>query len=163
MRSTIFTGLALTVLLAAPALANGCYARRYSAAHLAAHPGQVVAAIEFRIGKDPFGDGLAAVMRVTAARQVKAHGGKSFIQTFSCYRDKGVLNCDADCDSGKILISREDGKVLEFHTRRLRMSDTDNLANNDGCTFSMDIAERPDEDVAYRLSRAPEAACKGLR
>jgi hypothetical protein len=167
MRSTIVFGLACTLILPAPALAAGCYAQHYSAAHLAAHPDQVVASIQFRIGKDKFGSGLAAVMRVAAADQgrvrAQGHGGKSFIQTFSCYSDaRGRLNCDADCDSGKILIPREDGKVLEFHTSALMMTGTDNLDDNDRCTFSIDLAEKPREETTYRLTRAPDAACKGL-
>jgi hypothetical protein len=167
MRGAIVFGLAGLFALPAPALAAGCYAQHYSAAHLAAHPDQAVASIVFRIGKDKFGSGLAAAMRVTAADQGRAraqgHGGKSFIQTFSCYRDaRDRLNCDADCDSGKILIPREDGKALEFHTNALIMTGTDNLADNDRCTFSIDLAEKPREETTYRLARAPDAVCKGL-
>lgn len=167
MRSTIVFCLACMFALTAPARANGCYAQRYSAAHLAAHPGQVVASMLFSIGKDKIGSGFAAIMRVAAADQgrvrAQGYGGKSFIQTFSCYRDaRGRLNCDADCDSGKILIPREDGKVLEFHTSRLIMSGTDNLDDDGRCTFSMDLAEQAHEETTYRLARAPDAACKGL-
>jgi hypothetical protein len=168
MRGTIVLGLACMFALAAPAFADGCYAQHYSAAHLAAHPAQPVAAIQFRIGPDKFGGaGLAAAMRVVAADRGQARaqgqGGKSFIQTFSCYRDgKGRLNCDADCDSGKILIPRRDGKVLEFHTRGLTMTGTDNLDDNDRCTFSIDLTERAHEETTYRLARAPDSACKGL-
>lgn len=167
MRSTIVFGLACMFALTAPARADGCYAQRYSATHLAAHPRQVVASMLFRIGKDKFGSGLAAMMRVAAADQghvrAQGHGGKSFIQTFSCYRDAGGrLNCDADCDSGKILILREDGKVLEFHTSRLIMAGTNNFDDNDRCTFSMDLAELAQQETAYSLTRAPDSACRGL-
>ncbi len=165
MRSTLFTGLALTLLLTAPALADGCYVRKYSAADLAAHPRQVVASIRFSIGKSKFGDSLAAVMRVKAANQGpgrgKGFGSKTFIQTLSCFDNKGVLTCSADCDSGNIEIAREDGKVLVFHTRRLLMSGVSSLRDNNACTFSVNLAERPGADTSYRLDHATDAACEG--
>ena len=165
MRRTIVLSLACSLPFAAPALAAGCYARHYDAAYLAAHPNRAVASMRMKIGAAKYGPGFPAVMRVEAANQRQAridgNAGKSFIQTFNCFNNKGVPTCSADCDSGNIEIAREDGKVLVFHTKGLAMSGVGSLRELERCTFGVNLAERQGEDITYRLDRAPDAACEG--
>ena len=165
MRRTVVLSLALALLSTAPALADGCYVRHTTAAELAAHPAQAVASMRVKIGASKYGPDFAAVMSVEAANQNRAridgNGGKSFIQTFSCFDNKGVLTCSADCDSGNIEIAREDGKVLVFHTKGLAMSGVSRLRDLNACSYGVNLAARPGEDTTYRLDRAPDAACEG--
>ncbi len=90
--------LVLSLLLAAPAAAQdlplGCFARDYSAAHLAQNPGQNVAAmrLNFRPGTDASAGAPTVRVQVRLANQGRARaegfGGAVLSQTAYCFIDE---------------------------------------------------------------------------
>lgn len=162
MRSTTFTSWAAALALASAAAAQdgpslGCYARDYTAAHLAAHPEQVVARIVMRVRPDvPGGATTVADLAVWTGDQghvrKAGQGGRRFDQAPICWREGKAALCGVECDGGILRVERDDGEVLQFATDYL-------LVGGEGCGGAVDLAERPGQAVSYRLGRAPEATC----
>ncbi|MDU8929993.1 hypothetical protein RXV86_21620 [Alisedimentitalea sp. MJ-SS2] len=170
MRSTIYTSL-FAVLLTAPAIAEptlGCFARDYSDAHLAAHPDQIVDRIWLEFFKYPpevfDGDDPYASVRTLTANQGHVardgFGGQVFDGGMFCYPDQrrggDAWNCSVDCDGGWFQIIRDDGEVLELRTRYVMVGDTET------CGGAIDLAERPQQFVTYRLNRVDDAVCDAV-
>ncbi len=162
MRSTAFTSALAVLLLSGAALAEGpgpgCYARDYTAEHLASHPEQVVARMRLEVlGRNEAGE-TEARLSVVLARQGRAEaegvGGRAFAQRLACRgRPEGTV-CGVECDGGVFAVG-EDERGLALTTDRLRVGD------GDGCGGDFDLAERPGEAVTYRLERAAPGACGG--
>ena len=165
MRNTIFTK-ALTVMafLAAgagmgPAQAQsleGCWARSYSATHLAGQPAQVVRDIMLRV--HPGGaKSTTANLSVIAANQGHAgkrgQGGQLFETFLLCDRTARGWRCAVECDGGSLTVTRLDGKVLEFRTDYLM------TGYGDSCGGLLDLAEIPGRPVTYRLYRQTGKPC----
>lgn len=165
--------LALLALPAQAAPPQGCYARTYDAAHLAANPDQVVAAMSLSFDYDPAPDfalippgSFGAAISVVLAGQghvardkapdegyPDGFGGASMHNVLLCADDGSSIRCRIDCDAGGFQITRHDDTMLEFRTDYLV------VGMGQACGGFTDLAERPGEPVTYRLSRAPDAAC----
>lgn len=143
--------------LAGHATPEGCYARSYDAAHLAAHPEQVVAELSLYFTPDSTRDGSAYVeVRSVMARQGHAARrgvGGALLEEFG--------RCDADgtcviaCDGGTFDILAENGESVEIGTADARVS-------AQPCTPGLPVstlADRPGEITTHRLTRAPDSAC----
>ncbi|MCU0906929.1 MAG: hypothetical protein MUF73_05645 [Rhodobacteraceae bacterium] len=150
----------MLLLLAAPASAQGmpqgCWARDYDAAHLAANPDQVVRAMRLSFGKDPE-NGPVAWLEVTLADQGHAGreglGGVLLQQGLLCRADGGRPTCVVECDGGSFEVVAQAGGQIDIRTRYLL------LGIDDECGGPVDLAELPDTPVTYRLFRAPDSAC----
>jgi hypothetical protein len=161
VRSIAFTSL---LVLAAPGLAAaegpapGCYARDYDAAHLEAHPEQVVSAMRLRVDSPDANGEAPAELRVVLADQGRARaeglGGRSLAQALACTdRGQGPA-CGVECDGGLFAVV-EDAEGLTLTTDRLLVGDAEE------CGGSFDLVEREGEPVSYRLLRADPSACEG--
>lgn len=138
---------------------EGCYARTYDAAHLAAHPDQVVAAMRMRVAVED--DLRFAAMTVTFADQGHAgrngFGGRTLRQWVDCREDgRGRPFCGVECDGGWFIVTRQDAVGLTFRTDSLMVGDTE------GCGGAVDLAEFPGQAVFYRLNRVDDAVCEGM-
>ncbi len=178
MRSTICTSLALA-LAAAQAGAQptpGCYHRAYDAAHLAAHPDQVVETIWLNAfvadGSEGMneipGEVLAGLSVVLADQGHVARtpapddgfpdgfGGETMDQVFFC-RDDG-LTCRAFCGEGPgpegFNVIADDGKTLTIRTDALM------VGMGQACGGFTDIAEVPGQPVTFVLDRVDDAVCE---
>jgi hypothetical protein len=156
----ILTALAL---IASPALAQdlpmGCFARSYSAAHLAKNPGQNVAALTARFRPGTAASGGAPTMEVQArlADQGRARaeglGGAVLAQTAYCFIDEtGGWACVVECDGGTMEIGRLKGDTLDLSTRYFLIGDVE------GCGGLFDLAEGAGATI-YRLTKAGATTC----
>lgn len=153
--------VAALVALAAPASAQGmpqgCWARDYDSAHLAANPAQVVQAMRLFFGKDP---DLGPVARLEVILAGQGHagraglGGEQMAQGLMCFDDAGRTTCVVECDGGSFeVVSRAEGQI-DIRTGYLL------VGNDDDCGGPVDLAEIPDTPVTYRLFRAPDTDCQ---
>ncbi len=163
MRNIIFTSF--LAALAAPALAQdggppfGCYARDYDAAHLAAHPDQVVDRITLRVYRDQHGQHVAGLQVLTANQghvAMSGNGGQVFDQWLVCWEESGTQFCGVECDGGSFQVTRYTGEALTIELRSLWVGDVQ------GCGGAVDIGERPGQSVKYRLDVMPDSACEGI-
>ncbi|MCR8723196.1 hypothetical protein [Frigidibacter sp. ROC022] len=151
---------ALACLAALPARAEGpppgCYDRSYSAAHLASHPDQIAARI--RLWLEPDGDGTNAVGNLTIWTADQGHarrdglGNSRFDSFLLCWTENGRDFCGIECDGGHASITVK-GDTLDLSTDGMWVGETQ------GCGGAIDIAERPDTRVTYRMTRVPDAHC----
>lgn len=167
MRNIIFTSMAVTLLTGAAGAQEGpetgCYARSYDAAHMAAHPDQVVEALRMRIF-DQTHDGYTnrfATLYVDFANQGHVrrdgHGAQLLDQYLICYTDsEGRPGCAVECDGGSFYAIRQDDKGMTIETRYLMVGD------NEGCGGAIDMAEIVDTPVKYRLNRVQAAVCSDM-
>jgi len=142
---------------------TGCYARSYSADHLAKHPQQVIQKIMVKFGtweRSP-----VAGLQVIAANQGLARennqGGQHFAMGSECYVEpwpdgmgaKLGWICLSATNSGDIFLSRFDDKMLVFRTKQFVMGESENPLG------VLDLAEVPDQWVTYKLRKADDAQC----
>ncbi|WP_306141992.1 hypothetical protein [Roseibium sp. MMSF_3412] len=118
-----------------------CYARTYSADHLAEHPGQKVARIWFTADPDMRPDGYAAVLKFAFTLR----DGR-FYQSFAYCRADGF--CGTEGDGGRI--------QLTGRGQNLRMSIVDYLIV-EGDDFSPDLMQS--DDRVFLLYPGPASAC----
>lgn len=135
---------------------EGCYERAYSQDHLAKNPDQVVAQIALRFGKSATES--VALMSVLTANQGHAqkagNGGKLFEQFLYCSAaDSGNWRCSVECDGGSLEVVHLDGKTLKFSTEYLLVGATDE------CGGLVDLAEKQDQKVIYKLTRVADNEC----
>lgn len=151
----------ILALLPAPALAElpapGCYARDYDAAHLAAHPGQGVAALRlWFFTEDSEGHTPAALVEARMAPQGQAArdgvDGQVLTQYAVCDPDG---TCFVECDGGAFTSAPQADGGLSITTSFFRVGE------NDSCGGTSDLAEGPG-GTTYRLSAAPDEACRTL-
>jgi hypothetical protein len=153
-------GAAVLLVLAVPASAQGmpqgCWARDYDAAHLAANPGQVVRSMRLDFGRDP---DLGPVARLEVVLADQGHAGRAGLggawmaQGLMCFEDAGRATCVVECDGGSFeVVAQADGRI-DIRTRYLL------VGTDDDCGGPVDLAEVPDTPVTYRLFRAPDTAC----
>ncbi len=154
--------VALGVTGAALAAPEGCFERRYDAAHLARNPDQVVAEISVAFG-DFDGDVTPWMdVRVRAADQGHAaqagQGGGLFDNIARCSPSDATLygwSCSVECDGGTLNIEALDDRKLVMSTGFFL------VGTGDDCGGEMDLAEQPTQTVTYRLSRVPDQRCAG--
>ncbi|MBF9058947.1 hypothetical protein HKCCSP123_07090 [Rhodobacterales bacterium HKCCSP123] len=143
--------------LPAMATPQGCYASTFDAAHLAAHPDQVVQTLALYFTPDANREGVARVeLRAVMARQGHAARrgvGGAGLEEFGLCDPEGT--CVIACDGGMFRILSADTEAVEIETSHARVS-------AQPCTPGMPIstlADVPGEITTYRLTRAPESAC----
>lgn len=158
---TYINSFILAATIMAPGLAQaeqpvGCYERNYTQAHLAKNPNQVVAQIALRFGKSD--TETVALMSVLTANQGHAqkagNGGKLFEQFLLCSATNGDnWRCSVECDGGSLEVVQLDGEILKFSTQYLLVGATDE------CGGLVDLAEKQDQKVTYKLTRVADSQC----
>ncbi|MAM61003.1 hypothetical protein [Maritimibacter sp. UBA3975] len=145
---------AALIATAAQAEPEGCYHRSYDAAHLAAHPAQVVEAISMNFTRDQYGLNVALDVISADGGHVGALGlgGLHFDQSLSCYQDDPVA-CAVDCDGGSFTVVRDTGDVLDIRTEHLTVGATEE------CGGAINIAEQVGAPTTYRLYKSAPEAC----
>lgn len=187
MRSTIFTKNAtlLAVVLLLPAWASatefvpfpyGCFAREYTAEHLARNPAQSVQRMIVYGGPNDDPDDLDgfAVLGIDVVFADQGQGvegalpGETYGQFFRCYAgpvatearadwiEAGKVLCHAECDGGTIQIARFDGDVLDLRTGGFMVSP---LVGGGDCGGAFLTAEGG-ASVLFRLSQAADEVCE---
>lgn len=151
-------GLALGTALPASAqsLQPGCWNRTYSLDHLAAHPDQHIARIRLLLEPDGYGTLMGGLTIWTAGQGHAAREGRGnqrFDSALSCWTDGGAEFCGIDCDGGwaKMVVK---GETLTMTTDRMWVGESEE------CGGPMDLAEKPDTPVTYRLDKAPLGVCQ---
>ena len=171
MRSIIFTSVAMVAMTvlgtgAAPAQQGpdtGCFTRSYDAAHMSAHPDQVVSALRLKI-YDHTQEGYTsrfAALDVQFANQGHVrrggHGAQRLNQILVCFNDTdGTPICGVECDGGGFTVAGETDTTLTIRTDYLMVGDAD------GCGGMIDMAEQVGKPVKYRLNKADAVACDGM-
>jgi hypothetical protein len=142
----------LTSFVDAQKGARGCWSRQYSDEHLAAHPDQLVTAMQFTVQFD----GEFHYFELDA----DLRGGQSGRAAGACSEYEGVISCGVDCDGGGVLLSHAgDGKVLLDLTEYgyIRMTNSCGEDEEDG--FALEAGT---DDKEFLLSPATGKACKPL-
>jgi hypothetical protein len=163
----------LAASTAAAAPPEGCFARAYDAAHLAAHPDQVVASMTLSFDYDPSADfatvppgGFGASLTVILANQghvtgerapdegyPDGFGGAHMDNVLLCEEHGGIIRCGVACDSGGFEVTRYDGRELAIRTDYLM------VGMGQDCGGFTDLAEHQGQPVTFLLTRAPAALC----
>lgn len=147
--------------MAQPLVTEGCFARTYSPDHLAANPGQIVAAIVIRSWDDPGYGNTLLEMSVEAADQGHAaasgHGGQTLTQGLFCMSPRspgaGVF-CGIECDGGSLEVLTDDGATFMFRTISVAVGETES------CGGAVSLAEVPGQFTSYRLDRVSDSICE---
>jgi hypothetical protein len=154
----------------------GCYARTYDAAHLAAHPDQVVAGMRLNFVRADGSEGMNAapgsviafldvvladqghVARASAPEDgfPDGFGGQPMYAALLC-PGQG-MTCGSECmgiaqDTG-FAVTGNDGKALTIRTRSLP------VGQGQDCGGFTDIAEAPGQLVTFVLDRVDDAVCE---
>ena len=159
------TAALISAPISGPATAQtvpeGCFARDYSAAHLAANPDQIVDWITLRFYPDPYEDnGMQwADITVRMAHQGRALSeglaGRVLSETGANFASPLVFG--VDCDGGSFEVIRHDADSLMIETRSVRVA-TGGCGGEIGETAS--LAETPGMPTRYLLYRADPARCE---
>lgn len=157
VRSTIFIS---ALLLGAPGVAEtfpeGCFARDYDAAHLAAHPAQVVSRMALNFWRD--GEGTLFRIRVRMASQGHAlsdgTAGRSMAEEGLCEPDGP---CYVFCDGGGFRVIAMSRDAIDITTDWMRVVSTDPCEGED---LVSDLAEVPGQPTTYRLFASAPAVCE---
>jgi hypothetical protein len=147
-----------------------CYAARFEAAQLAAHPDQSVVALRLmrgypslRRGEETADDGdmpnLPATLIVTFRDAGRNGAPRQFGAEVSCAAADGQpgVRCGIACDGGGFVATRESGGAL-----RLAIEDGRTLRIAGGCTNHRDHRALGDQagDRVFTLTRQPIEACR---
>jgi hypothetical protein len=152
MAATSVAAEELTSFVDAQKGARGCWSRQYSAEHLAAHPDQLVTAMDFTMQLD----GEFHYFELTA----DLRGGQSGSAAGACSEYEGVVSCGVDCDGGGVVLRHgADGKVLLDLSAYgyIRMTNSCGEDEEDG--FALEAGR---DDKEFLLSPASGKACKPL-
>lgn len=154
--------ICISAALALPAWAEdsfpvGCFARSYSAEHLAAHPGQGIAAlaVSFTEEGDWPGESYFFVRALMSDQGQAARDGVEGLTLFeggTCRHEN--RNCFVDCDGGGFDLISWEGDTIVIATRGMRLT-------LDGCDSDAisGLNESPSGETRYRLAAAPPEAC----
>lgn len=151
-------GTLLALCLASPALAEspraalfpddqGCYRRDYDAAHLAAHPDQLVKTIRLSADK-PYSDDRYLLLAI----EIVPREGEAVLAHGYCENTGGSLSCGLEGDAGWL--------TLEPTATGLRAK-----VGRDGIGFETDtgfitFGGGQSDDEVFALPRAMEEACQ---
>lgn len=125
----------------------GCYRRDYDAAHLAAHPDQLVKTIRLSPDK-PFSDARYLLLAI----EILPRGGEAVLAHGYCENTGGSLSCGLEGDAGWL--------TLEPTAKGLRAK-----VGRDGIGFETDtgfitFGGGQSDDAVFAIPRAPEEACQ---
>ncbi len=152
-------GLALSTGASAEDIRPGCYERVYTEDHLRRHPDQVVWQIRLKVGEWVTSVSREGLLQVVAANQGHArasgHGGKLLSQYLYCGTETRWDICQAECDAGRLQVTKQSGQGMTFRTRFLMVGDGFECG-------AMDLAEIRDQWVSYRLNRVSDDVCSGM-
>ncbi len=175
MKSAILTAMLacapLMLKAAGPASGEvlpGCYARDYSAAHLARNPGQHVAALRLSFYLDPGTGQMLVDVLGRFADQGRARdegiGIDYFSQSAACARfADGLIHCSVDCDGGEFIIGPPGGQQGGQPAQRLTISTRHfSLESPEGCEARTNLAETGPGLTTYLLDRASPETCLGV-
>jgi hypothetical protein len=156
--STICTSLAIGLGGTAGAGAqDGCFARDFGAAHLAANPDQVVAELSLYFTADAVRPGMRYA-EIAARMAPQGHAlrrgvGGMRLEEFALCSAAGV--CAIACDGGSFTISAFDGDSIEIQTADARVSAQPCTPD----TVVSTLASLPGEITTFRLTRAVDRRC----
>lgn len=135
--------------------AHACFVRRYTHAHLAAHPQQNVAAMLAYVSKQEGSDPYYGINLQVSFRQLN----KPFQVSGSCGEnaETGTLGCGVECDGGSLGVRVKNAQsILVDIPDSVRLFDpsaSDEFADlPHGARFGAD-------DKLFRLDRAPLSDC----
>ena len=150
---------ALLLLPALPAAAEmplGCFARDYSAEHLAKNPNQHIAALRLNFTRQPGAKEISVDVIGRYGDQGRAKldrvSGKVFTQLAFC----DSKHCQVECDGGSFTVTSLKGDTLTIRTSYFVLE-----GGAGGCEGNSDLAELGGGETTYRLTRAVASACKG--
>jgi hypothetical protein len=170
-------------IAAAEVPAPGCYQRVYDAAHLAAHPGQLVVRATLLV-KPPGASGAAvpgAADASSANFRIWLKGQQaSFDSLGTCRVADGGLSCKGSVSAAEADECKSDGDGVHRNCRIVRAANTGAFgvgAHSDGIVVTMlrqlELVQAPydggpflylspgnAENHAFALKPAPEAACE---
>jgi hypothetical protein len=139
-----------------------CYTRRYSAEHLAKHPKQTVAEMEFRLtyyqhepdqswpeGQRNYYFALTAKVK-GKARRLKAFG--------ECTPVTGAISCGVECDGGGVLVMRrpDDKALVYFPDAQSFIRMTEGCDETEDDRFELKPGS---DDWEFLLGKSADAAC----
>jgi hypothetical protein len=142
-----------------------CFARNYSAAHLAKHPKQMVSSIKFFLTyfkHEPDEDepqGYRSYIYRLAV-QLRGRPGKTFKAVGDCLPGDGVIHCSVECDGGGVQVSwRKKPETILVDLRetghiRLASCGGEDEDDDDGLALLPGA-----DDRTFLLTRTSKAAC----
>jgi hypothetical protein len=135
-----------------PPVFDGCFARTYDAAHLAAHVGQTVSAMKLQLKPRAMDDGynVSAELRF-AFRDDK----RAFYAVGICKDTDGILTCGFDQDAGQITVKPAAGGMQVTPISDVR-ADADTGDEADYVT----IKQSNPEDRVFALHAVAASQCK---
>lgn len=133
----------------APAF-DGCFARTYDAAHLAAHAGQTVSAVKLKLKPRAMDDGF----NISAELRFGFREDKRAFYAVGICKDAGEsLYCALDQDAGEITIKPADGGMQVSPINDLRVDAGDEAEN-------FTIKKTNAEDRVFLLHAVAASDCK---
>lgn len=159
--SIIFTSIACAIAMGGTASAqnvpNGCYARTYDDAHLAANPAQGVQWLTVNFYPIDGISNTAADLRVGMASQghAVADGVAGMVLTQSASNLYEPQSFHVDGDGGSFDITRFDGAGLTLRTSGVFLSRHGDFVEEPNST----LAERTGSPTSYRLFAAHPSVC----
>jgi hypothetical protein len=136
-----------------------CYARRYDAAHLNAHPQQKVAEIKFRLAyyrHDPDDYAPQGQRNYYFAVLARLRGQDETLTSIGeCVPFEGQISCGVECDGGGFALTRRPpDKVL------ISLGDEGRLRMTRGCDESDSVdLESGADDKEFLLTRTDDKSC----
>lgn len=134
-----------------------CFARAYSADHMAAHPGQRVAELQLMLTSAPY-DGHSYYDATIRAMLIDRYGAY-YVNAASCQEvEGGVLECGIECDGGlfDVRLDAEDGTAMLMNQQHGFI--LQGGCGDDGQMETVRI-EADAEHAAFLLHQVPPEAC----
>ncbi|MBS8228047.1 hypothetical protein [Vannielia litorea] len=173
MRSIIFTSALLAAGAATAQEFQGeCWARDYSAAHLASQPEQTVAKlrVSFRQWEGSTVADIRATMADTAYTRADETAGKTYSNVLFCgphqagagwpdWLEDGRMTCQGECDGGFFQVVSLEPGALTIRTQGVAVTD------GMGCGSTLVADVMPGDGnryvlTTYRLESAPPQVCQ---
>ncbi len=129
-----------------------CYARTYTASHLAKHSGQKTAFIQFAYLPGQFGPTAPGDLEFKVSVRFK-YGPEVFTNTGLCFPKGAAYRCQIECDGGGFELKDQDAdSILLINKSGFVLSECD------GGDAFVELLPEPDDKV-FRLDRMPVANC----
>lgn len=131
---------------------DGCFARTYDKAHLAAHSGQTVTAIKMKLEPRNMGDGNNVSVQLSFDFRNKKG---EYYAVGTCREEAGALTCGLDQDAGKITLKPGKDGLLLSPVQDLR---ADNVAGDESDLVMIETANP--EHRSFALPSVPATDCR---